>query len=85
VSSSFSLSLLYVVSSRLNAAFVPVTLVCTVAPCLLAPLLSCSLSASFTSVSGVCVFSSASHLVDELSYRTETHTVPEGGTGSIVG
>jgi hypothetical protein len=35
VSSSFSLSLLYVVSSRLNAAFVPVTLGCTVAMCVL--------------------------------------------------
>jgi hypothetical protein len=36
VSSSFSLSLLYVVSSRLNAAFVPVTSVCTAALSVLA-------------------------------------------------
>jgi len=41
VSSSFSLSLLYVVSSRLNAAFVPVTFVCTGALSVLSALLRC--------------------------------------------
>jgi len=42
VSSSFSLSLLYVVSSRLNAAFVPVTSsACTGALSVLSALLRC--------------------------------------------
>jgi hypothetical protein len=73
VSSSFSLSLLYVVSSRLNAAFVPVTLGCTVAlsvpACVYSVLLAQRSSAP---VSAVCVFSNESQVMDDTLFRSHS-------------
>jgi hypothetical protein len=80
VSSSFSLSLLYVVSSRLNAAFVPVTPLCTPALSVPASVHSVLLAQrSSSSVSGVCVSSKESQVVDDTLFRSPSISCYEVG------